>query len=119
MPAESAYVAVLRMATAGIAARLDFTLDDVEDLRMAVSEACAMVLAEASGNGSMSAAFFLSENRVEVHISADADHPVGPDREGFAWQVLETMASDVEFEVVAERVTIRLAVSTSAASRLS
>ena len=32
LPAESAYVGVLRMTTAGIAARLDFTLDDIEDL---------------------------------------------------------------------------------------
>ena len=44
IPADSAYVAVLRMATAGLAARLDFTLDDIEDLRIAVDEACAMVL---------------------------------------------------------------------------
>jgi hypothetical protein len=36
LPAESACVAVLRMTTAGLAARLDFTLDDIEDLRMAV-----------------------------------------------------------------------------------
>ena len=47
LPAESAYVAVLRMTTAGLAARLDFTLDDIEDLRMAVGEACALVLEHA------------------------------------------------------------------------
>ena len=47
LPAESAYVAVLRMTTAGLAARLDFTLDDIEDLRMAVGEACALVLENA------------------------------------------------------------------------
>ena len=35
---------MLRTATAGLAARLDFTLDDIEDLRIAVDEACAMVL---------------------------------------------------------------------------
>ena len=51
LPAESAYVAVLRMTTAGLAARLDFTLDDIEDLRMAVSEACALVLDDADPGG--------------------------------------------------------------------
>ena len=47
IPADSAYLAVLRTATAGLAARLDFTLDDIEDLRIAVDEACAMVLPQA------------------------------------------------------------------------
>src|ERR1022692_2640669 len=40
MPAEGAYLSVLRTATAGLAARLDFTLDEIEDLRIAVDEAC-------------------------------------------------------------------------------
>ena len=47
LPADSAYVSVLRTTTAGLAARLDFTIDDIEDLRIAVGEACAMVLPEA------------------------------------------------------------------------
>ena len=44
LPADSAYLSVLRTATAGLAARLDFTLDEIEDLRIAVDEACAMLL---------------------------------------------------------------------------
>jgi serine/threonine-protein kinase RsbW len=114
LPAESAYVAVLRMATAGIAARLDFTLDDVEDLRMA----CAMVLAEASEGASLSAGYYLGEGRIEVHVSADADDPSGPDKDGFAWQVLVTTATGVSAEVSSDRVTIRLAVASSTASAL-
>ena len=47
MPAESAYLSVLRTAAAGLAARLDFTLDEIEDLRIAIDEACAMLLAQA------------------------------------------------------------------------
>ena len=47
MPASSAYLAVLRTATAGLAARLDFTIDEIEDLRIAVDEACAMLLPQA------------------------------------------------------------------------
>ena len=44
LPAVGAYLSVLRTATAGLAARLDFTLDEIEDLRIAVDEACAMLL---------------------------------------------------------------------------
>ncbi len=116
LPAESAYVAVLRMAAAGIAARLDFTLDDVEDLRMAVSEACSMVLAEARDDGMLVATFYLREARIEVHVSTDAQDPTGPDQDSFAWQVLTTTASDVTSDAAPDRLTIRLAVSSSTAS---
>ena len=47
LPADGAYVSVLRTAASGLAARLDFTIDDIEDVRMAVSEACALALPEA------------------------------------------------------------------------
>ena len=48
VPADGAYLSVLRIAAAGLAARLDFTLDDIEDLRVAVDEACSILLAQAS-----------------------------------------------------------------------
>ena len=34
LPADSAYASVLRTTTAGLAARLDFPIDDIEDLRI-------------------------------------------------------------------------------------
>ena len=53
VPADGAYVSVLRTMTAGLAARLDFTVDDIEDLRIAVGEACALVLPEAGPGGDL------------------------------------------------------------------
>ena len=44
VPAQSAYVSVLRTTAAALAARLDFTVEDVEDLRIAVGEASALLL---------------------------------------------------------------------------
>ena len=46
VPADGGYLGVLRTATAGLAARLQFALDEIEDLRIAVDEACAMLLAD-------------------------------------------------------------------------
>ncbi len=63
MPAEGAYLSVLRTATAGLAARLDFTLDEIEDLRIAVDEACAMLLAQADAGTSLECDFALSRTR--------------------------------------------------------
>ena len=95
LPAESAYVAVLRMTTAGLAARLDFTLDDIEDLRMAVGEACALVLEHAAKGGDLYAAFDLSDGSIRVSVSADSDSDAEPDTDSFGWQVLTALTSDV------------------------
>jgi len=116
LPADSAYVAVLRMATAGIAARLDFTLDDIEDLRMAVGEASAMLLQRARPGGRMIARYHLGDARIEVQISADAVNPSLPDVNSFAWQVLTTTASDVHAEAGDDVLSITLAVTSTTSS---
>lgn len=92
LPADSAYVAVLRMTTAGLAARLDLTLDDIEDLRMAVSEACALVLDGARADGALRAAYRLGTSSIDVTVTADSDAGE-PDRESFGWQVLTALAT--------------------------
>jgi len=95
LPAESAYVSVLRMTTAGLAARLDFTLDDIEDLRMAVGEACALVLELADPGGDMYATFDLRDGSIRVAVSADSSNADTPDEDSFGWQVLTALTSDV------------------------
>ncbi|TIC84118.1 anti-sigma factor [Nocardioides sp. GY 10127] len=92
VPADGAYVAVLRTLTAGLAARLDFTIEDIEDLRIAVGEACAMVLPEADEVSDMTGSFRLAPGRLVVQIGVDATQPAPPDYDSFAWQVLTTLA---------------------------
>lgn len=113
LPAETAYVAVLRMATSGIAARLDFTLDDLEDLKMAVSEASALVLADATPGGSLVARYFLGDRRISIEVSADVVDPVVPDPGGFTWQLLAATAADVTASTTADRLVIGLSVSST------
>ncbi|MGH3497610.1 MAG: ATP-binding protein [Nocardioidaceae bacterium] len=99
VPADSAYLSVLRTAAAGLAARLNFTLDDIEDLRIAVDEACSMLLAQAAGDSRMHCSFVLTDDSVTVSVSAHAPNPKVPSRNGFAWTVLTALATKVDFEV--------------------
>ena len=70
MPAEGAYLSVLRTATAGLAARLDFTLDEIEDLRIAVDEACGMLLGQAAPGATLECDFTLGPDRISIAVSA-------------------------------------------------
>jgi serine/threonine-protein kinase RsbW len=100
---------VLRTATAGLAARLDFTLDEIEDLRIAVDEACAMLLAQATPGSSLECDFTLSRDTMTIAVSAQSATAQPPARDTFAWTVLSALAGSVDSSVGPdERVTIVL-----------
>lgn len=107
LPADSAYVAVLRMTAAGVAARHDFTIDDIEDLRMAVGEASALVLEHATQGGSLHTVFAITQGSIRVRVSADTPLDAAPDMDSFGWQVLTAITG----EVTSGRVEGRLSVS--------
>jgi serine/threonine-protein kinase RsbW len=99
MPADGAYLSVLRTATAGLAARLDFTLDDIEDMRIAVDEACAMLLSQAIPGSSLDCSFALSPDDMTITVSVPCLNPRPPSGETFAWTVLTALAGTVEAQV--------------------
>ena len=99
MPAESAYLSVLRTATAGLAARLDFTLDEIEDLRIAVDEACAMLLGQAIPGSSLECSFDLGPGTMTISVSVPCLTPRAPASDTFAWTVLSALAGSVEAHV--------------------
>lgn len=96
MPADGAYLSVLRTATAGLAARLDFTLDDIEDMRIAVDEACAMLLSQAIPGSSLECSFALSADDMTITVSVPSLNPRPPSGDTFAWTVLSALAGTVE-----------------------
>jgi len=96
LPAEGAYLSVLRTATAGLAARLDFTLDEIEDLRIAVDEACAMLLPQAIPGTNLECGFDLGADEMTITVSVVAAEPRRPARDTFAWTVLSALAGTVD-----------------------
>ena len=96
LPADSAYLSVLRTATAGLAARLDFTIDEIEDLRIAVDEACAMLLSQAIPGTSLECDFELGTDSMTITVLVVAAQPQTPARDPFAWTVLSALAGDVD-----------------------
>jgi serine/threonine-protein kinase RsbW len=108
LPAESAYLSVLRTATASLASRLDFTLDDIEDLRIAVDEACALLLPHALEGSSLECAFDLSPDALAVSVSVPTSEPVPIAQDSFAWTVLTALVGDVTSEATDDGVMLSL-----------
>ena len=109
LPAASAYLTVLRTATASLAARLDFTLDDIEDLRIAVDEASALLLVSAVPGSALECVFTLSKGTMRVNVSVDSLDGEPPSKDTFAWTVLDALAGEVAAATgPGRRVTIEL-----------
>jgi serine/threonine-protein kinase RsbW len=110
VPAQTAYLGVLRTAAAGLAARLQFTLDEIEDLRIAVDEACAMLIRLTSPDADLECRFAVAADTlgVEVAVPGSVGGPA-PDTTSFAWTVLTSLTSAARTEVAADgRVMIAL-----------
>ncbi|GAB4047071.1 ATP-binding protein [Catellatospora paridis] len=109
VPADGGWLGVLRTATAGLAARLRFAGDKIEDLRIAVDEACAMLLVIAPPGGQLHCRFEIGDTELTVAISAPVNGKRKlPDNSAFAWKVLSGLTSRVDAEQTDGRATIRL-----------
>jgi serine/threonine-protein kinase RsbW len=117
VPASSAFVAVLRSLAAGLAARCDLTLDEIEDLRIAVDEACALLLALAPPGEVLSAEFSLSSGELVVQVQVATRDDAELRRDGFGWTVLEALVSEVATEQAPGSMTITLTKRRESADR--
>ncbi|AYY12001.1 anti-sigma factor [Actinobacteria bacterium YIM 96077] len=108
VPASSAYLAVLRTTSAGLGARLGLTLDDIEDLRIAVDEACAILLPIAVPGANLHCRFALHPDALEVNVGVEAARAELPAEESFSWTVLSALAGEVSSSAGDGRVAITL-----------
>ncbi|MCP8618084.1 anti-sigma B factor RsbW [Salirhabdus salicampi] len=76
IPAKPEYVGVARLTTSGIAHRVGFSYDDIEDLKVAVSEAITNAVQHAydeGEQGEITIGYGLYVNRLEVMVADRGD----------------------------------------------
>ena len=98
VPAAPEQVAVLRAAAAVIASRLDFTLDDIDDLRILIDEA-ASVLLMSGARDQLHCDIVAIDDSVSFTLRAQLPDGQRPDGQGFAWSILQALAHDVDATV--------------------
>jgi serine/threonine-protein kinase RsbW len=90
--ARAIAIPTIRAVAVDLAARADFDLDSIDDLRMAVDGACARLVRLAASHATLSCAFTVRLQRIEVDVEDMVD-PL-PLR-SFGWWVLKRLADDV------------------------
>jgi serine/threonine-protein kinase RsbW len=96
VPTTPTQLPAVRAMAGDLAMRMDYDLDSVEDLRLAVDEACATLAAIVSGDRRLTVVF--ETRRSGLHIDAWVPTAEGTDvpRDGFGWAVLHTLVDQVE-----------------------
>jgi serine/threonine-protein kinase RsbW len=98
VPANPEYVGLIRSAAAHIAAHADLTIEAIDDLRLAVDEAFAVLIAHKPDSGAVSIRFTINLKQLEIQFTGPAGSPE-PDKSSFAWTVLCALVHEVSSEV--------------------
>jgi serine/threonine-protein kinase RsbW len=86
-----------RALASDMASRVDFDLDTVEDVRLAVEEACASMISNADGGDMLICRLLVPRSLVEIRASATAADGRQRRVEPLSLRVLRTLAGSVDF----------------------
>ena len=99
VPAQGEFLTLIRTTTAAVAARMDLTIDEIEDLRIAVDEAAALLLPTATEDARVRVTFTVGPDELVISLATPTADGEPFDRSGFGWTVLAALAGSVHSDV--------------------
>ncbi len=93
--AEPELVPVVRNVAADLAIRMDLQIDTIADLRLAVDEACGLLLARAAKPTTLRTRFTLGENTITARTQIACREGTTLPQSGFNWHVLTALVKSV------------------------
>ena len=107
IPASGAYLSVVRAAATGLAAQLQFTYEEIDDLRIAVDEACTQLLARRGSATILLVDYHLADTELRVDVSIEAPDRGDPlAKDTFAWQILTAITDEVSEQAESDRLAL-------------
>ncbi len=93
VPAQAEYVGLVRSTSAHVAAQCDLTMDQIEDLRLAVNEAFAF-LVDPTSDSNIDITFVVDGSTLSITLKS-SHTAQEPDRNSFGWTVLSALVNEV------------------------
>ena len=102
VPAHAGSVHVLRAVAASVAARLDLSIDDVEEMRIAIDESAALLLYLHAPATVLRAELTSDARSLTTRLSSDAalssDWPPPGAEESWPWRVITGLCDEAGFD---------------------
>jgi serine/threonine-protein kinase RsbW len=96
VPTTATQLPAVRAMAGDLAMRMDYDLDAVEDLRLAVDEACATLALVAAGDSPLTVVFETTRSGLHIEAWVPTAGEVDVPRDGFGWAVLATLVDAVD-----------------------
>jgi serine/threonine-protein kinase RsbW len=97
MLADRAQVPGIRALASDMAMREDFDLDTIEDIRLAVEEALAILIANGDPDGELACRMFITRTRVELSASVRVRAGRQPTVEPLSLRILRRLSDLADF----------------------
>ena len=99
VPADIVYISTIRSCAGSIGVRCDLTIDAIEDLRLAVSEACGILLSLVEKPSSLRARFVILDHTLGFEatvVGPDSQKLTPLDQSGLGWVILTALVSELD-----------------------
>ena len=93
LPARRSMMLVLRLTTAGVVARAGLTVDRMDDVKLAVEEACSSLISEAGGPERLRLRFSEADGALRISVRGEDGTPaaIGADEREVVRCILESL----------------------------
>lgn len=101
LPVDARFAQTLRLAASSIASTADFTVDQIEDLKIAVEEAYLMSVEASDGPKELDFAFSLFEDRLEIRVgtlpAVATQSEAGEEKQTYGLMILSAVVDEAKF----------------------
>lgn len=100
IPASPAYIGMVRLVAAGLATRLRFTIDEIEDLKIAVDELSAYLTGSQGREGDLQLTFTITEESIGIRGEGllSPGQKVRTELTDFSRMILDTVVDTASLE---------------------
>jgi serine/threonine-protein kinase RsbW len=98
VPAALEFVRIVRLTASGVASRLGFDVEEIEDLRVAVDELSSIFVEVASPDGELSLAFTSTVDGLEIEGRTAVDGMAPPVVEDLTRQILAAVVDEYDVD---------------------
>ena len=109
VPASAEYLRLGRVAASGLASRLGFTYDEIDDLRLALDELCSSLLTMGSGEGEVELVFTVEGSKIIIEGNASYEAVAdSPEVNEWSARILDALVDTHKLETVGGKPWFRL-----------
>ena len=101
IPIKAEFVSIARLTASGIANRIGFDIDTIEDIKVAISEVLGKIIEKNASAGSMNMEFVCSEKSLSITVKVmnrDLSDLFSDNKDKIALSIISSLMDEIKLE---------------------